>query len=165
MNRQKKALICGMAKSGVASARLLAKDGYVVTINDIKAEIPGLMDALCGIEYTDALGQDPMELVEGQDLVVLSPVIPIFAPFAKKARELGAEVIGEIELGYRYCAPGTRFVCISGTNGKTTTVLLLENILKSWTRNTGALSFLRMFPENTSIMAWGQEKRQWLFRV
>ena len=84
MERQKKALICGMAKSGVASARLLAKDGYAVTINDMKAEIPGLMDALCGIEYTDALGQDPMELVEGQDLVVLSPVIPIFAPFAKR---------------------------------------------------------------------------------
>lgn len=138
MERQKKALICGMAKSGVASARLLAKAGYVVTINDTKAEIPGLMDALCGIEYIDALGQDPMELVAGQDLVVLSPVIPIFTPFARRAKELGAEVIGEIELGYRYCAPGTRFVCISGTNGKTTTTALTGELFKA----AGARTFV-----------------------
>ena len=103
MNGRKTALVCGMAKSGVASARLLWEQGYQVTINDMKKEIPGLKEQLAGIEYRDALGQDPMELVAGQDLVVLSPVIPIFAPFAKKAKALGAEVIGEIELGYRYC--------------------------------------------------------------
>ena len=124
MNGRKTALVCGMAKSGVASARLLWEQGYQVTINDMKKEIPGLKEQLAGIEYTDALGQDPMELVAGQDLVVLSPVIPIFAPFAKKAKALGAEVIGEIELGYRYCDPKARFVCVSGTNGKTTTTAL-----------------------------------------
>ena len=124
MNGRKTALVCGMAKSGVASARLLWEQGYQVTINDMKKEIPGLKEQLAGIEYRDALGQDPMELVAGQDLVVLSPVIPIFAPFAKKAKALGAEVIGEIELGYRYCDPKARFVCVSGTNGKTTTTAL-----------------------------------------
>lgn len=131
MGEQKRALVCGMARSGVASARLLAQKGYSVTINDMKADIAGLKDALSGIKYTDALGQDPMELVKGQDLIVLSPVIPIFAPFAKRARELGAEVIGEIELGYRYCAPGTRFVCVSGTNGKTTTTALAGELFKA----------------------------------
>lgn len=124
MNGRKTALVCGMAKSGVASARLLWEQGYQVTINDMKKEVPGLKEQLAGIEYRDALGQDPMELVAGQDLVVLSPVIPIFAPFAKKAKALGAEVIGEIELGYRYCDPKARFVCVSGTNGKTTTTAL-----------------------------------------
>ncbi|NCB31696.1 MAG: UDP-N-acetylmuramoyl-L-alanine--D-glutamate ligase, partial [Clostridia bacterium] len=131
MEKRKKVLICGMAKSGMASARLLARHGYLVTINDMKNDIPGLKDALNGIEYIDALGRDPMELVNGQDLVVLSPVIPIFAPFAKRAKELGAEVIGEIELGWRYCAPGTRFICISGTNGKTTTTALTGELFRA----------------------------------
>lgn len=139
MNEQKRALVCGMARSGVASARLLAKAGYSVTINDMKSEIAGLKDALAGIEYTDALGQDPMELIAGQDLVVLSPVIPIFAPFAKRAKELGAEVIGEIELGYRFCAPGTRFVCVSGTNGKTTTTALTGELFKAAGERTHVL--------------------------
>ena len=93
MNGRKTALVCGMAKSGVASARLLWEQGYQVTINDMKKEIPGLKEQLAGIEYTDALGQDPMELVAGQDLVVLSPVIPIFAPFAKKAKALNLDAI------------------------------------------------------------------------
>ena len=131
MEGQKKALVCGMAKSGIASTRLLAADGYLVTINDMKAEIAGLKESLLGIEYIDALGQDPMDLVAGKDLVVLSPVIPIFAPFAKHAKELGAEVIGEIELGWRYCDPGARFVCISGTNGKTTTTALTGELFKA----------------------------------
>ena len=57
--------------------------------------------------------------------MVLSPVIPIFAPFAKAAaRGAGVEVIGEIELGYRFSDRGAKFVCISGTNGKTTTTAL-----------------------------------------
>ena len=119
MNGRKTALVCGMAKSGVASARLLWEQGYQVTINDMKKEIPGLKEQLAGIEYRDALGQDPMELVAGQDLVVLSPVIPIFAPFAKKAKALGAEVIGEIELAFRLCPEGVRLAAITGTNGKT----------------------------------------------
>lgn len=139
MEVQKKALVCGMAKSGVASARLLARHGYLVTINDMKADIPGLKDALMGIEYIDALGRDPMELIPGQALVVLSPVIPIFTPFAKRAKELGAEVIGEIELGWRCCAPQTRFVCISGTNGKTTTTALAGELFRAAGKRTFVL--------------------------
>ncbi len=135
----KRALVCGMAKSGIASARLLAQNGYQVTINDMKKEIPGLKEALAGIEYIDALGKDPMELVESQDLVVLSPVIPIFSPFAKKASSLGAEVIGEIELGYRYCNRDTKFVCISGTNGKTTTTALTGALFRAAGKKTFVL--------------------------
>lgn len=59
------------------------------------------------------------------------PVIPIFAPFVRKAQSRGIEVIGEIELGYRYCSRGTHFVCIGGTNGKTTTTALTGEIFKA----------------------------------
>ena len=80
--KKKTALICGMAKSGIASAILLYRNGYNVTINDMKAEIPGLEQALSHIEYKNELGKDPETLLEGVDLLVLSPVIPIFKPFA-----------------------------------------------------------------------------------
>lgn len=63
--------------------------------------------------------------------MIISPVIPIFAPFVRKAQSRGIEVIGEIELGYRYCSRGTHFVCIGGTNGKTTTTALTGEIFKA----------------------------------
>lgn len=131
MEHQKTALIVGMAKSGVSSAKLLYKAGYRVMINDLKSEIDGLEEALSGIEYENCLGLPPEALTDGVDLMVLSPVIPIFRPFVKQAIAQGVEVIGEIELGWRYCARGARFVCIGGTNGKTTTTALTGEIFKA----------------------------------
>ncbi|MBR0155973.1 MAG: UDP-N-acetylmuramoyl-L-alanine--D-glutamate ligase [Clostridia bacterium] len=127
----KTALIVGMAKSGISSAKLLYKKGYNVIINDLKSEIPGLEEELSGIKYTNRLGVAPEALLEEADLMVLSPVIPIFKPFAKQAIRMGVEVIGEIELGYRYCNRKTDFVCIGGTNGKTTTTALTGEIFKA----------------------------------
>lgn len=131
MNDTKTALIVGMAKSGVSSAKLLYSEGYRIIINDLKSEIEGLEEALSGIEYESRLGVPPEALLEGVDLMVLSPVIPIFRPFVSLAISKGIEVIGEIELGYRCCDRGTRFVCIGGTNGKTTTTALTGEIFKA----------------------------------
>ena len=99
----KSALVVGMAKSGVACARLLAEEGARVTINDVKpaAELAGVLDALKDLSFADALGKDPMTLLDGCDLVVLSPGVSIEAPFAAEAKRLGIEVIGEIELVFR----------------------------------------------------------------
>lgn len=131
MCRKKTALIVGMAKSGISSAKLLARNGYRVIINDLKSEIDGLEDALAGYKYENRLGVPPEALLEGVDLMVLSPVIPIFRPFVKAAVAQGIEVIGEIELGWRYCSRESRFVCIGGTNGKTTTTALTGEIFKA----------------------------------
>ena len=135
----KKAVVIGMAKSGIASAKLLYELGYDVTVNDMKTDIKGLKEELSGIEYKDALGVDHAEAVKGADLVVLSPVVPIFSPFVDEARAAGAEVIGEIELGYRYCDRGTKFICISGTNGKTTTTALTGELFKAAGKHTFVL--------------------------
>lgn len=137
--KKKRAIIVGMARSGIAAAKLLSKDGYEVVINDMKAHIDGLYEALEGIEYTDALGRKPEEVMDGADLMVLSPVVPIFSPFVKKARAAGTEVIGEIELGYRYSNRGTKFVCISGTNGKTTTTALTGELFRASNKVTFVL--------------------------
>ncbi len=128
---KKTALIVGMAKSGIASARLLYANGWRIIINDLKPEISGLEKALEGIEYENRLGIVPEALLDGVDLMVLSPVIPIFRPFVKAAIIKGIEVIGEIELGYRFSNRDCRFVCIGGTNGKTTTTALTGEIFKA----------------------------------
>ena len=139
MERQKTALVVGMARSGIASAKLLAKNGYRVIINDLKRDISGLFEALGDIEFVNGLGAPPEAFLEETDLMVLSPVIPIFRPFVKSAIDMGVEVIGEIELGYRYCDRGSKFVCIGGTNGKTTTTALTGEIFKTAGRNTFVL--------------------------
>lgn len=139
MERQKTALVVGMARSGIASAKLLAKNGYKVIINDLKRDISGLFEALGDIEFVNGLGAPPEAFLEETDLMVLSPVIPIFRPFVKSAIDMGIEVIGEIELGYRYCDRGSKFVCIGGTNGKTTTTALTGEIFKTAGRNTFVL--------------------------
>ncbi len=138
------ALIVGMAKSGVSSAKLLYRNGWNVIINDLKSDIPGLDEALEDIKYVDRLGVAPEALLDGVDMMVISPVIPIFRPFVKAAILRGIEVIGEIELGYRFCDRGCRFVCIGGTNGKTTTTALTGEIFKAdyAIKNNGGRAFV-----------------------
>ena len=138
-NGKQRAVVVGMARSGISSAKLLAAKGYEVVVNDSKPAIDGLSDALHGIDYIDALGKNPEDVLEGAELMVLSPVVPIFAPFAQKAREMGIEVIGEIELGYRYADRGAKFVCVSGTNGKTTTTALTGEIFRACKKRTFVL--------------------------
>ena len=134
---KKTALVVGMAKSGVASAILLYKKGYTVIINDLKSDIPGLSESLKKIKYVNRLGVAPEALLDGIDLMVISPVIPIFRPFVKEAIAREIEVIGEIELGYRYSNRGARFVCIGGTNGKTTTTTLTGEIFTEYHKRIG----------------------------
>ena len=134
---KKTALVVGMAKSGVASAILLYKKGYSVIINDLKSDIPGLSESLKKIKYVNRLGVAPEALLDGIDLMVISPVIPIFRPFVKEAIARGIEVIGEIELGYRYSNRGAKFVCIGGTNGKTTTTTLTGEIFTEYHKRIG----------------------------
>lgn len=137
MAQQKTALIVGMAKSGIAAARLLYENGYRVIINDMKPEIKGLFDQLSGIAYEVKLGANPMDLLDGVDLLVPSPIIPMTRDFIVEAKRRGIEVISEIELGYRYAKAD--FVCITGTNGKTTCTALTGELFKAAGKTTYVL--------------------------
>ena len=137
MERQKTALIVGMAKSGIAAARLLYQDNYRIIINDMKPEIKGLFEQLSGIAYEVKLGANPMDLLDGVDLLVPSPIIPMTRAFIVEAKRRGIEVISEIELGYRYSKAD--FVCITGTNGKTTCTALTGELFKAAGRTTYVL--------------------------
>lgn len=134
--KDKKVLVSGMAKSGVAAARLLKKLGAVVTLQDAKTEDKlGEEPAKLrkeGIELY--LGANPDDIVEDMELLVMSPGVPTELPFVEKARAKGIEVIGEIELAYRFC--NSPVVGITGTNGKTTTTTLVGDIVKAYIQNT-----------------------------
>lgn len=122
---QKKVLVVGMARSGVAAAQLLRASGADVTVNDSKseAELGSQLTPLEGLQLTRRFGCGAMELLEGKDCLVISPGIPDTAPFVVKAKEMGIYVIGELELAAQL-SRGV-LTAVSGTNGKTTTVSLL----------------------------------------
>ena len=86
MEQKQTALIVGMAKSGIGAAKLLAKNGYRVIINDQKAHIDGLDEALHGLSVENRLGEDPLSLLDGVQMLIPSPIIPMSAPFIVRAR-------------------------------------------------------------------------------
>jgi UDP-N-acetylmuramoylalanine--D-glutamate ligase len=125
----KRVLVVGLGKSGVASAIFLKQHGARVTVSDTKSgdelrnEIPALLDHGITVE-TGGHGE---RTFRGQDLIVVSPGIPVDAPPLVQARSLGEMVIGEIELAARFL-PGP-IIAITGSNGKTTTTTLAGEIM------------------------------------
>ncbi len=127
--KDKRVLVVGLGKSGVASALFLKEHGARVTVSDTKSgddlrnEIPTLLDHGITVE-TGGHGE---RTFRGQDLIVVSPGVPVDAPPLVQARSLGEMVIGEIELAAQFL-PGS-IVAITGSNGKTTTTTLTGEIL------------------------------------
>lgn len=127
----KKALVCGMARSGIAAAKLLNRLGAGVTLQDMKKreEISADVLALEGEGIVLYTGANPDEIACAQDLIVLSPGIPCDLPFIAAAENAGIEVISEVELAYRLTP--CPITAITGTNGKTTTTTLTGEIMKT----------------------------------
>jgi UDP-N-acetylmuramoylalanine--D-glutamate ligase len=127
--KDKRVLVVGLGKSGVASALFLKAHGARVTVSDTKSgdelrnEIPALLDHGITVE-TGGHGE---RTFRGQDLIVVSPGVPVDAPLLAQARAMGEAVIGEIELAGQFL-PGP-IVAITGSNGKTTTTTLTGEIL------------------------------------
>ncbi len=125
----KRVLVVGLGKSGVASALFLKARGARVTVSDAKPqdqlanEIPILLDHGIDVE-TGGHGE---RTFQGQDLIVVSPGVPVDAPLLQHARALGETIIGEIELAAQFFSG--RFVAITGSNGKTTTTTLTGEII------------------------------------
>jgi UDP-N-acetylmuramoylalanine--D-glutamate ligase len=132
----KRVLVVGLGKSGVASALFLKARGARVTVSDSKSEeqfggeIPTLLDHGVAVE-TGGHGE---RTFQGQDLIVVSPGVPVDAPSLVQARALGETVIGEIELAARFF-PGA-IIAITGSNGKTTTTTLAGEIITAGGHST-----------------------------
>lgn len=137
--KDKNVMVVGMAKSGIASAKLLIEQGANVTLYDAKpiSNFPEHMfDEFTG-KASFAFAVDPMPVAKASDMLVLSPGVPTDLDFIRQAEYDGKKVIGEIELGYLYSKG--EFVAITGTNGKTTTTALTGEVFKNAGFNTYVL--------------------------
>jgi UDP-N-acetylmuramoylalanine--D-glutamate ligase len=119
-----KTLVVGMKRSGVASAKLLLREGAQVRATDLKplADLPEAV--ALGIPFAQ---QSPEEF-EGCDLIVLSPDVPTDLAPLEAARKRGVKVIGEVELAAPMLKGTT--IGVTGSNGKTTTTSLIGHILR-----------------------------------
>jgi len=128
--KNKRVLVVGLGKSGISAAMFLRKRGARVTVSDARSavalakEIPSLLDAGIMVES----GGHGLLTFRRQDLIVVSPGVPMDTPEVKQVIGYGMPVIGELELASRFLKG--RVVAITGSNGKTTTTTLVGKILK-----------------------------------
>ena len=125
----KRVLVVGLGKSGVASALFLKARGARVTVSDSKPEAELRDEILLLLEHgiTVETGGHGDRTFRGQDLIVVSPGVPVDAPQLVQARTMGEPVIGEIELAAQFLAG--QIIAITGANGKTTTTSLAGEIV------------------------------------
>jgi len=125
----KKVLVVGLGKSGLAAALFLRHRGAQVTVSDIRSaealakDIPALLDEGINVEA----GGHGLLTFRRQDLIVVSPGVPLDTPELVQAKSFGRPVIGELELAARFLKG--KILAVTGSNGKTTTTSLLGEIL------------------------------------
>lgn len=139
--RNKKILVFGLARSGVGAANLLVNLGAEVTATDRKTDGElGEYIKLLSPYVKRCLGNYPLHL-NGTDMIVVSPGVPLSIEPIQIAQRKGIKVIGELELAYQIisnqstthgqsASHQTKFLAITGTNGKSTTTTLLDLMLR-----------------------------------
>jgi UDP-N-acetylmuramoylalanine--D-glutamate ligase len=136
--KDKNILVVGLARSGIGACHLLDTLGARVSVTDLKpceslkSEIRKLPPSVKVIA-----GKHPDEVFNTADMIVISPGVPLNTPQIINAKRLGITVIGELELAYQVIRQSTKhrtqktdFIAITGTNGKSTTVTLIDLMLK-----------------------------------
>ncbi len=123
-------LVVGLARSGVAAARVAVARGAEVTVTDRRgpSELARALEDLGGSVRLALGGHDPAHFT-GADLIVVSPGVPLSLAELEEARRRGVPVIGEVELAARLLPRGLPIVGITGTNGKSTTTALAGALL------------------------------------
>jgi UDP-N-acetylmuramoylalanine--D-glutamate ligase len=127
----KKATVIGLGRSGIAASKLLLKHGYSVTLSDSSdnSSLQAQKQELEKLVINVKLG-DKFSPTEDIDLIVVSPGVPWDIAPLVKAREMGIDTIGEMELAWRYL-DDIPWVAVTGTNGKTTTTALIDAIFQA----------------------------------
>ena len=128
--RGRQVTVVGLARSGVAAARLCAREGARVTVTDARpeGELGRALAALDGVDVRRRLGGHDAADLERSDLLVVSPGVPLSIPPIRAAQAKGVPVWGEVELAARLLPP-VPVVAITGTNGKSTTTALAGALL------------------------------------
>ena len=131
----KRLVILGAAESGVGAAILARKQGFDVFVSDLGTIKEKYKKELTDRQFDFEEGSHTDEKILNADVVVKSPGIPDKAPLIVKLREKGVPVISEIEFAGRYTS--AKKICITGSNGKTTTTLQTYHILEKAGYNVG----------------------------
>lgn len=124
----KKLVVLGGGESGVGTAILAKEKGYQVFVSDFGAIKQQYKEELNKLAILFEENKHTEELILDADIIVKSPGIPDKAPIIKKAKEKQLKIIGEIEFAYLYSK--SKIIGITGSNGKTTTTLLMHHILQ-----------------------------------
>jgi UDP-N-acetylmuramoylalanine--D-glutamate ligase len=152
--KNKRVLVVGLGKSGLAAALFLRDRGARVTVSDTRSaaalgdQIPALLEAGIMVEA----GGHGLLTFRRQDLIVVSPGVPLDTPEVKNAQQLGLTVIGELELASRFLQGD--IVAVTGSNGKTTTTTLIGHIfadagLKTQVGGNIGLPVIELIPESS----------------
>ena len=127
--------ILGGGESGVGAAILAQQKGFTVFLSDLNKIKDNYREVLSSYKIAFEDGKHSADNILNAGLVVKSPGIPDKAPIIQQLKKTGVPVISEIEFAGRYNQAKT--ICITGSNGKTTTTLLLYHILKNAGLNVG----------------------------
>lgn len=124
----KRVVVVGAARSGIAAAELLVRRGARVTLTETRESFDGA-DRLRDLGVTLELGGHRHPTFASADLVVVSPGVPLEQPVFEATRARGIEIVGELELAWRWIKG--RVIAITGTKGKSTTTTLIGRILRA----------------------------------
>ena len=128
-------VVLGGGESGVGSAVLAKSKGYDVFLSDMGNISKEYVEMLDKWEIPYEQGGHSENLILNADEIIKSPGIPATAPMVKRISERGIGIISEIEFAGRY--DSARKICITGSNGKTTTTSLIYHLLKEAGLNVG----------------------------
>ncbi len=163
MFENKKIVILGMARSGYEVAKYLAKRNNYITINDLNTnQDENHIKELEELGVKIVLGNHPDDLINKDvDYLIKNPGVPIDHKYVIEAKNLGIEVLNEVEVSARLMRKDIHLIGITGTNGKTTTTTIIYEILKAkfqdrvhLTGNMGypLISFLDKFKKDDFIV-------------
>lgn len=129
--KDKKYLIVGIGKTGISAARFLVGKGAKVALSDCSSKVgfEKELEEFKKLGVIIELGGHSEKTFEWPDTIVLSPGVPFTIAPVKHAQSKGVEVISEIELAFNFI--DKPIIAVTGSNGKTTTTTLINNILKS----------------------------------
>ena len=130
--KDKKVLVVGLGKSGIAASHLLLRNGAIVTATDSRQfdVLPQAAQELVNSGVTIEAGKHTPETFLLSDLIVLSPGVPADISELKKAKERGVRIIGEVELAYQLLN-NIPLIAVTGSNGKSTTTTLIGEMIKA----------------------------------
>ncbi len=131
----KRIVILGAGESGAGAAVLAKKQGFDVFVSDFSAIKPQYKALLDAHQIPWEEKQHTAKCILNADEIIKSPGIPDKAPIIKEIKAAGIPILSEIEFAGRYT--GSKMICITGSNGKTTTTMLIYHILKSAGKDVG----------------------------